>query len=186
VKLFKLITILLLLILLFNCKFLKRAKHEIKDFDYIYAIEFDQSNIGFAKTKLEARVTDLIAGYKLGIKYEIKDGLVKTSINGKISQIDKESKIEIKEINNNTYMIEKGNYKYEAPLIDRFSDMYSISVASKGRDFWKTYNKLITSTVKKNRKEDQEGIIIPLGDLRVVINSDGTMKISEKFDVYIF
>lgn len=182
----RIITAIVILFLLFNCKFLKKAKHEYKDFDYIYAIEFDQNNIGFAKTKLETRVTDLIAGYTLGIKYEIKDGVIKTYIGGNISKVDKESKIEIKEINNNTFMIEKGNYKYKVPLVDKYSSKYNISVTNKGNNFWKTYNNLIISTIKKNKSKNQKGMIIPLGDLRVVINPDGTIKISEKFEVYVF
>ena len=83
-------------------------------------------------------------------------------------------------------MIEKGNFKYKKPIVDKYSSMYNLSVSSKGDNFWKTYNDLIISAVKKNRNKDHKGIIIPQGNLRVIFEQNGTMKISEKFDVYIF
>ncbi len=179
------ILILLIVILFFGCKSTELDKPKKMTLKYTCIIEHKRTNIGLTKTIMSSKVTDFLAGYSLGIDYNVTDKLIKTFVNGDISLLKKDSNFEMKNVNNKTYLVETGSYEYFFPLVSNYKNRYIVSLSNKGLDFWKTYNKLVTTAVKKKAKSGDSGKIVPIGDLIVEINSNGEIIITEKFIVFI-
>jgi hypothetical protein len=142
-------------------------------------------NLAKAKDNLELKVKDFLAGYVLGINFSIEKEMVKLLTNGELSFFDREFDIKEKKINNVSYIIEVGKYRYFSPQITDYSKKYTLRVSRKGDDFWKIYRSLLIYCLKSSLNKKSKGIIVPQGDLDVILTKNNTIIVTETFTVYI-
>ena len=177
---------LIFYVLLFTLLNSSNIQSQEKKLEYTCVLEQKENDIELTKSMLSTKVGEFLLGYISGIKFNYSGYSVKLITKGEISQIEKESSINIRYKRDKTLVIESGIYNYIGPNIENYKEKYTIKSSGSGSDFWKLFRALIIKSIKKKVRKKSKGVIIPSGNLIVKMDENGNIFISEIFNIYVF